>query len=189
MVARYKSMDSPAVTSFIGVPAGLQPVSPREQPYATIHAQFVDATASAKNWMDGIDNASALLERTAREEPEIAYYFLEQSAAINVVGQAVLTDKLTDDSFWTEEHLQALGHHVDILIKNHNPQAMIIAPALKRLEGYWPQAKIQEASRMAANSSEAWMNKNERRDEAWHIYYYDRLNKEAASEMIAMVSN
>ena len=189
MVARYKAMEGPVVSSFIGVPDGLDPVPTRALPYATVHAQFVDATLGQEDWMTSAKEADALLSRLAREEPDLPYYFLEQSAAINVIGQATLTGLLDDDEYWKDDQLGVLSHHVDIMIKHQNPQAMLIAPALRRLEGYWPEARIQEAARIASHAGETWMNNHEHEQLAWHVHYFDRLTREAVVDLLEIADN
>ena len=161
MEARYSEMiDNPSVFSDVGTPQGLTPITRDEAAYTLIFPQFTDANASTDDWLTVSDNILNLKERITRTEPELAFFYVEQMAAIHIIGKAAFDSMLVDGYPWTDEEIELLASQVEVLVKNGNPQASLIASALNQLHGYWPEARIRESAQIAAEATEKWIEQD-----------------------------
>lgn len=161
MEARYSEMiDSPSVFGDVGTPQGITPISKDEAVYTLIFPQFGDAMASTEDWLSVSENILNLKERITRTEPDIAFFYVEQMAAIHIIGKAAFDSMLVDTYPWSDQEIELLASQVDVLVKNGNPQASLIAPALNQLHGYWPEARIKESAQIAAEATEKWIEQD-----------------------------
>ncbi|MBX2821251.1 MAG: hypothetical protein KTR29_16270 [Rhodothermaceae bacterium] len=161
MEARYSEMiDSPSVFGDVGTPQGVTPIARDEAPYTLIFAQFVDAKASTGDWLTVSDNILNLKERITRTEPDVAFFYVEQMAAVHIIGKAAFDSMLVDGYSWSDQEIKLLASQVEVLVKNGNPQASLIAPALNQLHGYWPEARIKESAQIAAEATEKWIEQD-----------------------------
>ena len=159
-----RHLDTPrfSIASHIGTPNGLTPIARNEMPYPIIYAQFADAIATNGEWSTVSEKVLDLKDQIAGTEPDIAFFFLEQMAAVHIVGKAAFDSMFVEEYIWSDPQIELLSSQVDILIKNRNPQSPLIAPALQKLQGHWPDARIREAAFIAADASLDWIERDKR---------------------------
>ena len=162
--AMYSDVNGPAIFSHVGTPEGLSAIPVNQPPYPAVYAQFTDAFASTEEWLTVSKRILNLKDEMVHTEPEIAFFYVEQMAAIHIIGKAAFDSMFVDDATWNDEQIALLSDQVDILVHNRNPQATLIAPALKQLQGYWPESRIKEAAQIASDAAINWIEQDRKRD-------------------------
>ncbi len=112
---------------------------------STMMMAFSEAVVLASDWQEADQNVRALLNAPS----ELSRHYREQAAA-NAMFQEWL---LEGDA--SPEKLKATAFYTGLLVQNRSPQAATILPALERLQGHWPEAKIAEAAATAARAARA----------------------------------
>lgn len=82
--------------------------------------------------------------------------FMEQVIANKMLKHHILNN----NQAVSIERQKAAGFYTDILLRNNNPNAYVIFPALKLLNGYWPDEKIVKSSDDVLIFSTQYLNRH-----------------------------
>lgn len=107
------------------------------------------AIRAAWHWRSADRRARALLA----EASPVPQYTRQQLAADGMLKHWLL------DGNHTPEQRHALAFYTELMIRNRSPQAQILLPALEYLEGHWPDARIAESARVAADAARNLLQK------------------------------
>lgn len=70
-----------------------------------------------------------------------------------MAAQAMLRYRLLEDRNDSPLTRKATAFYTNLMLKNRNPNAVVILKALNRLEGHWSEAHIAEAAGTAAQAA------------------------------------
>ena len=151
----FYDVPGPVLVEKVGLPSGAASMADMHH-FAGLNVEISDAYYRGANWLDSHERVSAYVDSLARIDTQTPLHYLQQSAALKMVGLPVIDGTMANDSLWDAQHLEVLSHHVEMLVRFRNPQAAIITPALKRLASVWPQEKVAEAARTIAEAASEW---------------------------------
>jgi hypothetical protein len=110
--------------------------------------QIIDQTT---DWQQAHQEVRALLERHI--DHPFAYLF-EQTAASHLLEARLLPAAET-----STEYRDAVAYYTDLLLKNEHPDASVLLPALRKLEGHQSAAKQQAATEAAIGYARALLER------------------------------
>jgi hypothetical protein len=109
------------------------------------------------------EDLSAYAALLAEQEGEVYHSALEQTVAFFILDTVFRPDSdtksylaLEREAFSPEEQAAA-GFATRLLVKNHSPNADLIAASLEAVEGYWSEAEIREAARATREATDLWL--------------------------------
>lgn len=111
---------------------------------------FYDAAESAST----VEEAHRKVRKLLADSSSLARPFREQMAAFAMFANHFSDeDSVTENA--TDEKLNILSFHTNLLIKNRSPEASYILPALKALRGRWSDQKVARSAQTVAQSAQS----------------------------------
>jgi hypothetical protein len=103
---------------------------------------FAEAILKAPSWSKAHVRTQALMNSISTPDADV-------TASVFMLEVWLLPTREV-----TPELLGATAFYVDLLLEHESPQAAVLAPAFRRLEGHWPAKRLAEARAAAVRAAE-----------------------------------
>ena len=138
-VLEYGTVEGAQTDATLSDSAAMQELKEQQEAFIAFRV-----AAKTTDWKQADENVRALLDSPS----PVARHYREQNAADVMLREWLVGGEPT------EERLKAMAFYVDLLVKNESPQSALILPALKQLDGHWPETRVAEAASVAAHAAE-----------------------------------